>query len=61
MRRIEADRIERMARLCANNIEAGASLGIHPRSFSRACTRYGIETPYARRQRLRREFKDQRR
>ncbi len=42
---MDRDRIER----------AGRALGIEPRSFSRLCRRYGVETPYARRLRERRQ------
>lgn len=52
---IERQRIERAARLYSTNEAAGRALGIDPRSFSRLCRRYGVETPYARRLRERRE------
>ncbi len=52
---IERQRIERAARLYSANEGAGRALGIDPRSFSRLCRRYGVETPYARRLRERRE------
>lgn len=52
---IERERIERAARLYSTNEAAGRALGIDPRSFSRLCRRYGVETPYARRLRERRE------
>lgn len=51
MRKIERERIERVARLYASNEEASQALGIAPGSFSRLCRLYGIETPYARRRR----------
>jgi hypothetical protein len=34
------------------NKDAGAALGMSMRGFARACRRYGIETPYARRRKL---------
>lgn len=54
-RRIDRDRIQRAARMYSTNEAASRALGIEPRSFSRLCRRYGIETPYARRLRERRE------
>lgn len=54
-RRIERERIERAARIYSTNEAASRALGIEPRSFSRLCRRYGVETPYARRLRERRE------
>ena len=52
---MDRERIERVARVYATNEAAGQALGIRARSFSRLCRRFGIETPYARRLRLRRE------
>ena len=54
-RRVDRDRIERAARVYSTNEGAGQALGIEPRSFSRLCRRYGVETPYARRLRERRQ------
>jgi hypothetical protein len=48
---INRDRIERVARIYANNQDASRALGIALRSFSRLCRRYEVETPYARRRR----------
>lgn len=48
MRKIDRERIERVARLYRSNKAAGAALGITPSSFARLCRRYGIETPYVR-------------
>jgi hypothetical protein len=53
---IEKDRIERAARIYASNDAAGSALGIAPSSFGRLCRRYGIETPQARKRRLRAEW-----
>ena len=53
-RLMERDRVERVARMYSTNEAASRALGIEPRSFSRLCRRYGIETPYARRLRERR-------
>ena len=54
-RRIDRERIERAARMYTTNEAAARALGIEPRSFSRLCRRYGVETPYARRLRERTE------
>ena len=56
MRKIEPERIERVARIYASNQEASRALGIAPGSFSRLCRLYKIETPYARKRRRREEF-----
>ncbi len=48
-------RVERVARMYGGNEEAARALGIAMRSFSRLCRQHDIETPYARRVRLRRE------
>ena len=53
MAKIERERVERAARIYSSNKEAGAALGIVMQSFGRLCREYGIETPYARRLRLR--------
>ena len=51
MKRIEPERIARVARIYASNEDASRALGIAAGSFSRLCRRYGIETPYARKRR----------
>ncbi|MCC7263986.1 MAG: hypothetical protein IT369_15850 [Candidatus Latescibacteria bacterium] len=48
MRKIDRERIERVARIYGSNKAAGAALGITPSSFARLCRRYGIQTPYGR-------------
>ena len=53
-RLMERGPVERAARMYSTNEAASRALGIEPRSFSRLCRRYGIETPYARRLRERR-------
>jgi hypothetical protein len=53
---ITRDQVERVARIYKSNQDAGRALGIDPRSFGRLCRRYGIETPYVRRQRRREDF-----
>ena len=55
MKKIDRERIERVARLYASNEEASQALGIAPGSFSRLCRLYGIETPYARKRKRWRE------
>ncbi len=55
MERMDRERVERVARLYASNQEASQALGITMRSFSRACRRYGIETPYVRKRRRRQQ------
>ncbi len=61
MKKIDRERIERVARLYASNEEASQALGIAPGSFSRLCRLYGIETPYARKRRRWREVGRRRR
>lgn len=48
MRKIDRERIARVARIYGSNKAAGAALGITPSSFARLCRRYGIQTPYVR-------------
>ena len=54
---INRERVERAARLYASNSDAGLALGIAPASFGRLCRRYGIETPRARRQKKRADWR----
>ena len=51
MNGIDRDTVERVARIYSNNTSASQALGIARGSFGRLCRRYGIETPYMRRQR----------
>ncbi len=53
MQEIAREQLERVARIYKSNKEASQALGIAPASFSRACRRHGIETPYARNHRRR--------
>jgi len=55
MRATPRDYVERAARVYRMNTDAASSLGITPGSFARMCRQHGIETPYVRRQRERRE------
>ena len=52
---ITVEQLERVARVYRTNVEAAAALGIARGSFGRVCRRHGIEPPYVRRQRERRE------
>ncbi|MBT3344700.1 MAG: hypothetical protein HN712_28045 [Gemmatimonadetes bacterium] len=45
--------IERAARMYHQATDASRALGITPRSFSRLCRKFGIETPSSRKQRRR--------
>ena len=54
MEKVNRERIERVARIYANNQEASRALGIANVTFGRLCRQYGIETPYARRHKRRR-------
>ena len=54
-RGITRDQIERVARIYKSNQDASQALGIAMQSFGRLCRKYGIETPYVRRQRQRRQ------
>ena len=56
---IPRDLIERAARVYKSNSEASKALGIASGSFARLCRKYGIETPYARQERARREARSQ--
>jgi len=57
MEKVNRERIERVARIYANNQEASRALGIANGTFGRLCRQYGIETPYARRHKRRRSHK----
>jgi hypothetical protein len=54
-KQITQERLERVARMYKSNEDASQALGIKMRSFGRLCRNYGIETPYVRKCRLRRE------
>lgn len=54
MEKVNRERIERVARIYANNQDASRALGIASGTFGRLCRQYGIETPYARRNKRRR-------
>ena len=55
---ITVEQLERAARMYKTNVEAAAALGIARGSFGRLCRQHGIETPYVRRQRERREARE---
>ena len=48
---VSQEQIERTARIFRRVEDASRALGITPRSFSRLCRKYDIETPYMRRRR----------
>ena len=50
-RRMPKERVERVARMHAQNKDAAAALGINPNSFTRLCNYHGVETPHARKRR----------
>lgn len=54
-KQITRERLERVARMYKSNEDASQALGIKMRSFGRLCRNHGIETPYVRKCRLRRE------
>ena len=58
MHKVSSDEVERSARLYNSNKEASEALGIHQGSFARACRKLGIETPYARRMRIRKHKRE---
>ena len=58
MRKIDKEELERAARIYKSNKEASAALGIACGSFSRACRIHGVETPYSRARRKRREAQE---
>ena len=55
MQKVPKDWIERAARVYASNQEASRALGIAGGTFGRLCRLYGIETPFARQRRRRRQ------
>ena len=54
---ITREQVERVARIYKTNQEASQALGIVMRSFARLCRKYGIETPYVRKQRQSQEVR----
>ncbi|HJP33592.1 MAG TPA: hypothetical protein QGF95_23825 [Candidatus Latescibacteria bacterium] len=49
------EQVERVARMYHSVNDASRAMGITPRSFSRLCRKYDIDTPWARKRRLRQE------
>lgn len=45
--------VERAARMYHQATDASRALGITPRSFSRLCRKFGVETPWTRKRRQR--------
>ena len=60
MHAIPKEWVERAARVYNSNSEASKALGIAKGTFGRLCRKYGIETPYARLRRARKEAKSPR-
>ena len=58
MQKFDQERVERVARIYKTNQDAADALGIAMRSFSRICRRFGVETPYLRKQRNKKEGKE---
>ncbi|MBT4502052.1 MAG: hypothetical protein HOC74_30245 [Gemmatimonadetes bacterium] len=53
--KITREEAERVARIYKTNRDAAAALDIAPQSFGRLCRKFGIETPYDRRMRRKKE------
>ncbi len=51
LKKISREEVERAARMYHSNQDAARALGIRSDSFSALCRRYGLETPYKRRER----------
>ncbi len=52
------EQVERVARMYHRVDDASRAMGITPRSFSRLCRKYEIDTPWKRRQRVRPNAKE---
>ena len=55
MHKTSRESIERVARMYKSNQDASRALGITMRSFARLCREYGVETPYVRKVKRRKE------
>jgi hypothetical protein len=51
------EQVERVARMYHSVNDASRAMGITPRSFSRLCRKYEIDTPWKRKQRRKAEAK----
>ena len=49
------EQVERVARMYHSVNDASRAMGITPRSFSRLCSKYDIDTPWKRKRRRREE------
>ncbi|HCL31664.1 MAG TPA: hypothetical protein DIC52_24945 [Candidatus Latescibacteria bacterium] len=49
------EQVERVARMYHSVSDASRAMGITPRSFSRLCRKYDIDTPWQRKRRSRTE------
>ena len=56
-RRIPIEFLERASRIYPANKDAARALGISQQHYARLCRRHHIETPYQRKQRLKKEAK----
>lgn len=56
-RRIPIEFLERASRIYATSKDAAHALRISEQHYSRLCRKHAIETPYQRKQRLRKEAK----
>ena len=56
-RRIPIEFLERASRIYATSADAARALGVSEQHYSRLCRRHHVETPYRRKQRLRKEAK----
>lgn len=56
-RRIPIEFLERASRIYSNCKDAARALGISEQHYARLCRKHAIETPYRRKQRLKREAK----
>ena len=55
MNKTSRESVERVARMYKSNQDASRALGITMRSFARLCREYGVETPYVRKVKRRKE------
>ena len=58
MHKVLLEEAERVAQIYKTNSDASSALGVTSGSFTRICREYGIETPYARGRRVRKECSD---
>ena len=56
---IDKEQIARVARVYKNNTDAARALGIAKQSFGRLCRKYAVESPWERRQRQSRQYRQE--